>query len=1093
MTALRLDSSDRRLALAAVLLALLSASFVTYNFQAAFPQASLNLTLSADQIEEKAAGVLRTRGLAPQGFRNITVFEPDEEARLYLERELGLEEANKLMASAVPVWQWRARWFQPPEKEERIVRLTPAGRLVGFEHRIKETEAGARLERNAARLLAKAFLDGQTTLPHKLISEQTESRPNRDDHSFTWEQESFKAKDATIRRTVVLQGDKIGSFREYLYIPEQWQRDFAKLRSANELYASIAQALYALLGVGAIVVFLQALRARAIPWRAILRIAFLVAMLQLLNGLNTIGLAVDGMKTSSSYPEMLLLGVLQSLGSGTGVFLYVLTPLAAGIVLFGRTYPNQLPLSVAFTWRGMATRSFFRATMAGFAMAAGHMIFVTAFYMIGSKAGVWSPQDVGYSDLLATPFPWLYPLSVAAMASTAEEFWFRLLAIPLLGRVLKMRWLVITIPAFVWGFLHANYPQQPGYIRGVEVGIIGVVAGLVMQRYGIAATLVWHYTIDALLIGLFLFKADNLRYLANGALVGLAILAPLLISIVLYRRHGGFLPEVDSPIGQEPEAEVAPEALLDAPIKPPWPARRLYLAAAVFGLLGLFLRPITFGDFVRISVTREDAERAALAQMQKRNLKPAEWQMVADFSSSTRPMESEYLRQQAGAAKANQLLETHLKHAVWRVRFFKPLSPEQWMFYVDQRGTVYRFDHELDEKAPGAKLSAPEARAKAEEALAAQGHRVAYFKLVDTHEEKRDNRTDHDFEFEDTRFQVGEAKLRISIAIIGDKACQYRPYIKLPESWVRDYTKTRLSSFLMPALMGITGVPLLIALIRRLGSPQMRYHWRAYALFAAITSVLAALDFANSYPQWLSGYDTSTPLTNYYGQMWTGAVLSVLLYGVAAAVCVLCADAFLQGLFPMRHLPAVSLPRAGALTVLVAGIYRVTEWLEQAAPGPRFDTPVWNLGSLEQLLPAFSDFQQAWFAAVLIASLFAVCVCGALLLLSRQGLLRLAALILVAGVAAGSHALLQIPAQFAVQAIGMGAIALIVLTCATDVLSFGLAIFWLFCGVALVKYLPHPAGVLHWNAVALGTLAVFATLAAQQWGRFAGRGAGVVD
>ena len=129
------------------------------------------------------------------------------------------------------------------------MRLTPAGRLVGFEHRIKETDAGARLERDAARLLAKAFLDGQTSLPHKLISEQTESRPNRDDHSFTWEQEGFKAKDATIRRTVVLQGDKIGSYREYLYIPEQWQRDFAKLRSANELYASIAQALYALLGV----------------------------------------------------------------------------------------------------------------------------------------------------------------------------------------------------------------------------------------------------------------------------------------------------------------------------------------------------------------------------------------------------------------------------------------------------------------------------------------------------------------------------------------------------------------------------------------------------------------------------------------------------------------------------------------------------------------------------------------------------------------------------------------------------------------------------------------------------------------------------
>ena len=195
----------------------------------------------------------------------------------------------------------------------------------------------------------------------------------------------------------------------------------------------------------------------------------------------------------------------------------------------------------------------------------------------------------------------------------------------------------------------------------------------------------------------------------------------------------------------------------------------------------------------------------------------------------------------------------------------------------------------------------------------------------------------------------------------------------------------------------------------------------------------------------------------------------------------------------MRHLPSVSLPRAGAITILVAGLYRVTEWMEQAMPGPRFDTPVWSLGSLEQMLPAFSDFQQAWFAAVLTASLFAVCVCGALLLLSRQGLLRLAVLVLVAGVAAGSHALLQAPFQFVVQVLGMGVLALIVLTCATDVWSFGLAIFWLFCGVALIKYLPHPAAVLHWNAGVLAGLAVVTTLVAWRWTRFAGRGPGVVD
>jgi hypothetical protein len=462
--------------------------------------------------------------------------------------------------------------------------------------------------------------------------------------------------------------------------------------------------------------------------------------------------------------------------------------------------------------------------------------------------------------------------------------------------------------------------------------------------------------------------------------------------------------------------------------------------------------------------------------MNRRNLRPAEWHMVADFSAGARPMEAEYLRQQLGAVKANQVLEAHLKNAIWRVQFFKPLSPEQWIFYVDQRGVVYRYDHELDEKAAGARLTPTQARAKAEAALTEMGHRIAYFSLADSHEEKRDNRTDHSFEFEDTRFRAGEAKLRFSVAVIGDEVCRYRPYLKLPEAWIRDHTRTRLTSFLFPALIGLTGVPLLIALVRRLGSPQMRYHWGVYGMCAAIAAALSAIDFANGYPQWLSGYNTATPLTNYYGELFTGTIIGVLMYGVAVGACVLAADAFLQGLFPMRHLPPVSLARAAAIAAVLAGVLRVSAWIRQTVPGPRFDTPVWDFGSLGHWLPAFSDFQLAWFAGILTASLFAACVCGALLLLSKKGLTRLAALILVVAVASGTHAPWQAPAELAIQAMGLGVVALIVLTCGTDVLSLGLGVFWLFCGVSLVKYLPHPAGFLRWNAAALAALAVGATL-----------------
>ena len=111
-----------------------------------------------------------------------------------------------------------------------------------------------------------------------------------------------------------------------------------------------------------------------------------------------------------------------------------------------------------------------------------------------------------YTDVLSTHFPWLYPLTIGVYAATSEEFLFRLFAIPFLMRLTRSRVLAVVLPAFFWGFLHSTYPQQPGYIRGIEVGLIGIVAGVVMLRYGILATLVWHYTVDAALISLFLLR-----------------------------------------------------------------------------------------------------------------------------------------------------------------------------------------------------------------------------------------------------------------------------------------------------------------------------------------------------------------------------------------------------------------------------------------------------------------------------------------------------------------------------------------------------------------------------------------------------------
>ena len=86
----RLTTSDKRLVLAAILVAAASLAYAFTNYRAAFPQASIDLQYSKDEITRLAETFLTQQDLSTQGFRNLTLFDPDDDARLYLERELGL-------------------------------------------------------------------------------------------------------------------------------------------------------------------------------------------------------------------------------------------------------------------------------------------------------------------------------------------------------------------------------------------------------------------------------------------------------------------------------------------------------------------------------------------------------------------------------------------------------------------------------------------------------------------------------------------------------------------------------------------------------------------------------------------------------------------------------------------------------------------------------------------------------------------------------------------------------------------------------------------------------------------------------------------
>src|SRR5258708_12350044 len=165
-----------------------------YFFQA-FPEASVDLRLTRQEVQEKALHFLRGRNLPVDDYHVFTGFGCEENAKDWLERELGTEEANRLMSTTVHIWNWRTRLIKPPGKEELEVHLTPSGELLSFSHIVKEDAPGASLTKEEAQRVAEVFLRterGVKLNAYHLVEDSVRTRPMRLDYTFTWEENDFK-------------------------------------------------------------------------------------------------------------------------------------------------------------------------------------------------------------------------------------------------------------------------------------------------------------------------------------------------------------------------------------------------------------------------------------------------------------------------------------------------------------------------------------------------------------------------------------------------------------------------------------------------------------------------------------------------------------------------------------------------------------------------------------------------------------------------------------------------------------------------------------------------------------------------------------
>ncbi len=1001
----RLDRRDTRFIASCLFVIAAGAAVTSGLFRRAFPEASIEFKVDRAGARSVAEKLLRERGRDIPGGRFAGEFSVDETAKVYLERELGLERAGKIYGREAKIWQWRMRWFRSGVKEEEYVTVSPLGELVGFESVQKEDAPGARLSEADARAIALRFLASRQ-MPEsalKAIEATPVSRPNRTDWTFVDEKAGIRFADATVRFATTVAGDRVTGFSEFVHVPEAWMRDYQKLRSKNEAAGQIATfALFATL-IAMLAVLVRKIVLKDVPWKlvgAFGAIAFVLSLLSMVNGLPSTLWGYDTASPLSAYvAEELVRGILGAVATGAGIAIVV----AAAEPMYRERFPRQFSLGGAFSVRGIQTKAFFRSVLLGYALVAFFFAYQATFYVVAGHFGAWSPAEIPYDDMLNTALPWATVLLIGFLPAVAEEGISRMFSISFLDRLGAGRVVAVLVPAFIWGFGHSTYPNQPFYIRGLEVGLAGVVMGFLMLRYGVVPLLVWHFTVDALYTALVLLRSGNSYYVVSGAVAAGILLLPLFVSLVLYARRGGFLPATGLTNGDQgfvPEsAAPAPAAASVADVRPLSRGVRVGAAVAALVLVSSFFVPSDSDPtLVEDATGRAAAEATARRFLVVNGVDPEPWTSVAytgtgftydESLRAARPQDASgippfsydaarYVIAQGGPAAFRKLAERQLPLAYWVVRFFQPEKKEEWKVLIDaRRGRVVAFVNPVGEDAPAPPpLSAEDARRRAAEVAGKLGYPAAEYAVLEVGTEARPKRVDTTVVLEAKPAGIGQARPRLTAVFHGPRLSSFLPSIQIPESFMREQRKRSSGEVVLTGVRVVAGGALvglaIILVLRRVREPEFR--WRCLGRPLIVAGLLGAAGLANTWPALFRQYDTKKPM----GLFRLGAGVS-LVFGLLAILLVACVGLVLCA--AARPGWVAALRRKGSLAdallraaLAAAGLAGLSRWFHVVSSRvPALYDPDPSLpGSLGNAVPAMDAVWAAARGAFGLAAVAAV-------------------------------------------------------------------------------------------------------------------------
>lgn len=834
--------------------------------------------MSRNKVDVLSAGWAKTLGYAHSQPIHSTVFSYDDDAKTFLEYELGGSAANELMREQIPIWYWVTRYCVPLKQEEFFVSVSPQGRLIKFNRTVPNDFEMHSLSAPDAKRTAREFVEAIAKVSlanYKLVENGPVQQVKRVDYIFTWEDQSAEYHDARKRIEVELSGDQVTGFNYFLHIPEKWTRSYSKLRSFNSALAAGAGLFYVAIWSGAFFVFLWALSAGVVRWKfaAITGVSF--GVLSAAETLNSLPMALYEYKTSSPFSAFQIETGMSVLSAFCEKFFLMFVLVAAAEAVYRMLKPHDISLPNTFTRQGLRSKKTFYSILIGFALFGLHLGWVAVYYLGGRHFGFWTPLEVDNAEALSSYAPFLSAMDVGWWAGLSEELMYRVLALAAVQKLTRRFWIANLAQALLWGFAHSDYPQEPPYARGLELTAVGIVYGYILRRYGLLTCFFSHNLLDTYLSVVPLLSS-SLKTLQLSALLALSPFAGLFgLSAFQVKKYGFVAAEEESTLLNEYKEPLAATTELSLPTvlskgylyKPlTVRMRTLLVAVIVLGLsIVMFVNIPLLGGQTKVKIGREQAVQIAELMMKQNGLDPHGFSVATQMYPSISSDQFQYIYEKEGLAKADQLSMLPERPLCWLVRFFRPLVEEEFQFVIAQDGTPQSINVIEPESAPGEPVSLETARERAEKFLLNSHPEVVFFTFLDSQEVKRDARTDRTFRFTVPKYKVGDAKYVVSVDSIGGRVSGYETYWMLPQSWTFERSITTLRQQIATCVLYVFLVICTIAILWWSGGVvrSKAINWRPAMLLGLAVSVLALASTLNQLPLFFSSYKTDTPVASF--------------------------------------------------------------------------------------------------------------------------------------------------------------------------------------------------------------------------------------